>query len=147
MTIGRTMLAAAAALGLLASCSGDIEAASLCEAVEDAAVDRVLGDSQLETFSVDPLDECVWTSNESPEQSVTLRIERVPDAALFVEHAIEATDPDRVERLGLGEESVMFFGEALLGRHGDRVALVTSTLDVDLLVPVLAEALVQLAAP
>ena len=73
---------------------------------------------------------------------MVIRVETVPDAQIFVEHAIEATaDPSRVQDLDLGEGAVMFEDEAVLGRTGDQVTLITGTVPTEELVDVLATTL------
>ncbi len=134
-------------LALLGSaCGFESSSASFCEGLVDDEVRSLLGDTELETFSVEPLQECVWTSSSAPDQSLTVRIEDVPDGSLFVEHAIEATNASRVQLLDVGEQSVLFVDEAVLGRTGDRVALITATVDVELLVPLLEQTLESLAS-
>ena len=74
----------------------------------NSAVVSVVGESTLETFQVERLDECIWTSLSDPGNTITVRIEEVPDAELFVEHAIEATDSARVEMLDFADGAVLF---------------------------------------
>ena len=96
-------------LALLGSaCGFESSSASFCEGLVDDEVRSLLGDTELETFSVEPLQECVWTSSSAPDQSLTVRIEDVPDGSLFVEHAIETTNASRVQLLDVGEQSVLF---------------------------------------
>ena len=134
-------------LALLGSaCGSESSSAFVCEGLVDDEVRSILGDTELETFSVEPLQECVWTSSSAPDQSLTVRIEDVPDGSLFVEHAIESTNSSRVQLLDVGEQSVLFVDEAVLGRTGDRVALITATVDVELLVPLLEQTLESLAS-
>ena len=80
----------------------------------------------------------------SPGESITLRLESVPDGQLLVEHAIESTPSERFEPLDVGDDSVLFVEEAVLGRVGDRIALVTATVDAVRLVSILEHALREL---
>ncbi len=132
------------AAGCSSGAPDELSTEELCNRFGAAAVEAILGETKLETFTVDQLDECVWTSASSLEDSITLRIEDVPDGQLFVDHAIEATPPERVKPLDLGDGAVLFTDEAVLGRRGDRVVLITGTLDTQRLVPVLEQAVGQL---
>ncbi len=128
----------------LSACATQDSTALLCETAIEPAINAILGDSELEIFSVERLEECEWTSEESPEESILVQLEDVPDGELFIQHAIEATDPALVQPLEEG--SVMFTNEAVIGSHGNRVALVSATVDTELLVPVLEAALDGLAS-
>ena len=113
-----------------------------CDFTANDQIESILGEVELETFNVERLDECTFTSVDDPGQEVVIRVETVPDAQIFVEHAIEATvDPSRVQDLDLGEGAVMFEDEAVLGRTGDQVALITGTVPTEELVDVLAATL------
>lgn len=120
------------------------ESASECGFVSDADIDELLGEATMEYFMVATLEECVFTSNADPTLRIDVRVEVVPDAELFVEHAIEATDPDRVQPLQLGDGAVLFEDEAVLGRTSDQVVLVTGTIPTDELVAVLSTTLERL---
>ena len=127
-------------------CSTQDPATLRCEPADDSAISDLLGEVDLETFSIDRLDECVWTSQDTPAETITIRIEDAPDGALFIEHAIEATSLDRVMPLDLPGDAVLFEDEAVLGRSGNQIALVTSSIDTSLLVPVLIASLERLDA-
>jgi len=124
---------------IAASCSSDSSTA--CAFAASDVVESILGDTTVETLSVERLDECIFTAVDAPDQEIAVRIETVPDAQIFLEHAIEGTDPGRVQTLDLGEGSVLFEDEAVLGRMGDRVALITGTVPTDELVEVLSTTL------
>lgn len=129
---------------LAAACSA---ASASCDFVSTQAITSVLGENSVETFSFERLDECVFSSEADPDQRIEVRVETVPDAQIFIEHAIEATDPSRVETLdNLGEGAVLFQDEAVLGRIDNLAVLVTGTVATEELVPVLDEALVSLEA-
>lgn len=133
----------------LAGCSNTESASNLnvgsidaCEAVPTSTISELIGDNPTaESFVVERLAECVWTNNAD---DVTVRIERVPDSVLFVEHAIEATDPARVRPIDVGGGAVLFEDEAVLGRIDDQVALVTGSVETEALTPVLDAVLVYL---
>ena len=130
--------AALVAVSLVVTGCGVLSSAT-CDFAADDQIESILGETELETFNVERLDECTFTSVDDPSQQVVVRVETVPDAQIFVEHAIEATvDPSRVQDLDLGEGAVMFEGEAVLGRTGDQVALITGTVPTEELVDVLA---------
>ena len=130
--------AALVAVSLVVTGCGVLSSAT-CDFAADDQIESILGETELETFNVERLDECTFTSVDDPSQQVVVRVETVPDAQIFVEHAIEATaDPSRVQDLGLGEGAVMFEDEAVLGRTGDQVALITGTVPTEELVDVLA---------
>lgn len=140
--MSRISLVFVAVAVIATSCGAQDATAEFCEGAGGDVVASTLGQVELQTFSIERLDECVWTSVDDPDESVTVRIEDVPDGALFVEHAIEATpDDDRVQRLDFGEDSVMFVDEAVLGRVGDRIALVTGTVSTEELLPLLEQTL------
>lgn len=120
---------------------------SMCQQIGQDEVAAIIGDTDLETFSIDRLDECVWTSTSHAGRSITLRIEDAPSGPLFIEHAIEATDPERVQPLDIGADAVLFVDEAVLGRIGDQVVLVTGELATEQLVPTLEAALSLLSDP
>ena len=125
--------------GVLSSASCDFASTELIEGVMETEV-------EVETFAVERLDECVFTSVDDPTQTVEIRVETVPDPQIFIEHAIEGTaDPSRVQDLGLGEGAVLFEDEAVLGRTGDQVALITGTVPTEELVDVLSTTLDLLA--
>ena len=134
--------AAAIALAMLASaCSSSSESATACDAVPTSIAAELLGsDVVAEPFQLDQLDECVWRSPENPESEMVLRVEVVPEPETFVEHSIEATTPERVRTLELGDQAVLFEDEALLARLDDRVFLVTGTPAMNDLIPVLESA-------
>ncbi len=134
-----------ATLALVAvGCSSTENEQALCQRLGGDAVESLLGDTELETFSVEQLNECVWTSLSAADESITLHLESVPDGQLFVDHAIEATPSDRVEPLDIGDGSVLFTDEAVLGRDDDQIVLLTATIDTDQLVTVLKQALSEL---
>ena len=144
----RVALALAASL-IAAACSTQDVAQLRCQLPDDSPITDLLGEAELETFSVDRLDECVWTSQSTPADTITVRIEDAPDGALFIEHAIEATSSDRVVPLDISNEAlsgdaVLFEDEAVLGRSGNQIALITSSMDTNLLVPVLEASLARL---
>lgn len=112
-----------------------------CAFAADEEVEAILGEAELETFAVESLDECVFTSVDAPDQSIEVRVETVQDTQIFVEHAVEATSPDRVQFLDIGEGSVLFEGEGVLGRTGNQVILITGTPPADALVPLLQTSL------
>jgi len=124
---------------LSAACSTDSSAT--CAFASANAIEAILGDTDVEILSMERLDECIFTTVDAPGEQIAVRIETVPDAQVFVEHAIEATDPGRVRTLDLGEGSVLFEDEAVLGRMGDRVALITGTVETEQLVDVLSTTL------
>lgn len=88
----------------------------------------------------DQLDECQWRAAGVPGAEVVLRVETVPEPAVFVEHSIEATAPDRVRTLDLADEAVLFEDEALLARLDNQVFLVTGSTDMNTLIPTLEAA-------
>lgn len=133
--------AALLAVTLVLSGCGVFSSAT-CDFAAAGQIESILGEVELETFNVERLDECTFTSVDNPGQQVVIRVETVPDAQIFVEHAIEATaDPSRVQDLDFGEGAVMFEDEAVLGRTGDQVALITGTVPTEELVDVLAATL------
>ena len=129
---------------LAAACSASTSA---CDFVSTHAIESILGEIAVETFSFEQLDECVFSSEADPSRRIELRIESVPDAQIFVEHAIEATDPNRVQTLDdLGDGAVLFEDEAVLGRIDNLAVLITGTVDTQDLIPVLTETLDGLEA-
>ena len=118
-----------------------------CAFASAEEIESLLGETELEVFSVETLDECVFISVDAPDQRIEVRVETVQDTQIFLEHAVEATSPDRVQPLDIGEGGVLFEEEAVLGRSGNEVVLITGTTPTDALIPVLETALDLLESP
>lgn len=112
-----------------------------CTFADSGDIESLIGEWELSRFNVDSLDECVFTSVDDPDLQIELRLERVPDAQIFVEHAIEAADPGRITMLDIGEGAVLFEDEGVLGRIGSQVVLVNGTVPTEDLVDVLSSSL------
>ena len=115
-----------------------------CESVRASVIENIIGPSSSQAFEEPPMSECTWRSEGG---SITVRIEIVPDPRLFIEHAIESTDPTRVAGIdAVSPGAVEFAGEALLGAHGDRIVLVEGSAPTSQLRPVLSAAVASLVA-
>lgn len=118
-----------------------------CDFANTDQIEALLGENDLETLSVEGLDECVFTSVDDPAQQIEIRIETVPDPQIFFEHAVEATDPSRVQTFDLDADdsgfsnAILFEDEAVLGRNENQIALITSTIPTEQLVDVLSTTL------
>ena len=131
----------AAVLSLLASCSaapassGEIQA---CDLNAPASLTPIIGQARAESFELTPLSECVWTSDDGV---VTVRVETVPDADLFVEHSIESTNAARVSRLdGELAGGVLFENEAIVVPIDDMVIMVDGSVPTADLLAIAVEA-------
>ena len=138
--------AVAGGLGLasfgLVSCGADTSWPLACDAVPAELVQQLIGPATSESFEVETLSECRWTG---VDDELVLRMEEVPDAALFIQHTIDGTDPERVGRVPVGEGGVLLEGEAALARQGRYVAMATTSgRSMDDLVPVLDAAVLYL---
>lgn len=150
---GNRLLRALGALIALAvvtaACGSDDPAISApldaCEAVPTQMIDELIGEADAQAFAVERLAECRWLTEDGDEE-IALRFEAVPDAEIFVDHAIEATDPARVETLSVGDAAVLFEDEAVLARYGDSVALVTGSVETENLIDVLQASIAYLEA-
>lgn len=141
----RRLLVGFGLLVITTSCADSTIAADridACDAIPEDIVREVIGDAEARPFAVDPLHECVWTATDA---ELVVRLELVPDAKLFVDHSQEGIDPARIHPLDLGDDAVLFEDEAVLGRQGDRISLVTGTVETNELVPVLEASLAYLA--
>ena len=137
---------------LVASCGGRSDpngssAPAACDAVPVEVVEAIIGPADAVAYDIDQLSECRWSAAAANEAEIILRIETPADPTLFVEHSIEATPPDRVELVNVGEQGVVFAGEAALTRQGEHIVMVTSEetatsepVETSELVPVLAAA-------
>ena len=106
-----------------------------CDAVAPEVVEAIIGPFESTAFEVERLSECRWTATDTEPGSqadgtpaeIVLQFEAVPDAELFVTHSIEGTPSDRVVEVDVGEQGVVFTGEAALARQGSHIAMVTGT--------------------
>ncbi len=137
----RARITSALLLVALVSSGCGVLSSATCDFAAADQIEAILGETDLETFSVESLDECVFTSTDDPTQQIEIRVETVPDPQIFIEHAVEGTLPGRVQTLDLGEGAFLFEDEAVLGRSGNQVALITSNIPTEQLIDVLSTTL------
>ena len=118
-----------------------------CDFAAADQIEALLGEADLETSSLENLEECVFTSVDDPTQQIEIRIETVPDPQIFFEHAIEERVLSQGQTLDLGEGAFLFEDGVIIGRLGDRVAVITSTVPTEELVDVMATTLDLMAQP
>lgn len=140
--VGSTLVLSSALL--MGACGIGEQAQERCLFIDETALSPLLGDVVVERLEVGDLEICEWRSDSSGDV-VMVQLETVPDPSLFIQHSVEATDPGRVRWLDQAAGSVLFEDEAVLGRHGNQVVLITGTVATDELVPVLEATLAGLA--
>lgn len=136
------------ALLVFTSCRGSSEggagALSVCDLVGTELIESIVGPATPEPFDLPPLFECSWTGEA---EVVSVRVEVVPDGRLFVDHAVEATDPGRVTLLeGDLDGGVLFADEAVVVATGNVVVLVDGSVPTSQLIPLAAAAKAALPA-
>ena len=66
--------AALVAVSLVVTGCGVLSSAT-CDFAADDQIESILGETELETFNVERLDECTFTSVNDPSQQVVVRVE------------------------------------------------------------------------